>query len=741
MKKTLFFVIGIGFQVLATCALAQEYPDIVDEATVTPLNSLALAPSPTNAELTARKYQTFLTQINKPYANQLGTFNGRGVTVGVADTGVEANHPELKGKIAQAYNAIDGSANVQDTVGHGTHVSGLIAGSLANGALLEGVAPGAAIAMAKVFGNSGTTNTSIINTGINWLVNTAKTPIVSLSLGSASAFDSNALLNGVKKDILFTVASGNEAQKTVSWPARYAKETWANGQIIVVGAVDATNKLASFSNYGADTAAWYVVAPGVSIASSYINGSYVYMSGTSMATPIVAGQAALIKSEWSFLTAPQLAQIIFKSATRLGKATDTTPDPIYGWGLINVAKSMSPLGPVLAVTATGGKTVNIGMAALVTTTGTIKTKSLSMTGVDDFGRGFNVDVAKGVTSQSSSPIGFSDLYASMNRQDALVDRVEGPARMAMKFTRDYAGKVTLEAMAFSQTATNGMTLGFGTGSTSDKFFGLQASGLAPQGLTDDSKFNAPYFNLVKGAMHVGSSFALNDNTKIRFGGLSESSTFAYKNGQQLDRSSLADRTLASAEIEHRSGNALGIVSFGVMQERGSVLGSISSDAYAFSARPRTAFTSLSGGYSFSSRLSLAAIASYGVTSGFNNSDSLVTRASSARTASYSLGLSAKDVWNGDNRIGLSFSMPTKIISGDMTLSGAVSQNLDGSLNTGSQVMYLRPEATEHDLELTYSTVAGKEGKFLAAAMLRMNPGHDAASPRDVVLGVRYSRPL
>ena len=255
--------------------------------------------APTAAEARARSYQTFLNQVNKPYANQLGSGNGSGVVVGVVDSGVQVSHPELRGQVIATYNAFNGGTDVTDQMGHGTHVSGLVAGSLANGSLLEGVAPGAKLVVAKVF-TTGGSDSLTIGRGIDWAVNVQKAPIVTLSLGSNAAAMQTNIQNAVNKGVLITAALGNDGRASGSWPAAYAKQTWAKGQIIAVGALDANNKRASFSNYDATLANWTVFAPGVNIASSYSTpaqpGSYVYMSGTSMATPIVAGQAALMRS-------------------------------------------------------------------------------------------------------------------------------------------------------------------------------------------------------------------------------------------------------------------------------------------------------------------------------------------------------------------------------------------------------------------------------------------------------------
>ncbi|TAF87443.1 MAG: hypothetical protein EAZ54_00950, partial [Curvibacter sp.] len=197
-------------------AQIQEVEEGTDVPAETAVSAVAPAVSastlakaaPTSAEVRARSYQQFLNQVNKPYANQLGTGNGSGVVVGVVDSGVQVSHPELRGQIKATYNAYNGGSDVTDQMGHGTHVAGLVAGNLANGSLLEGIAPGAKLAIAKVFTTGGSDSVTI-GRGIDWAVNVQKAPIVTLSLGSNTAAMQGNIQNAVNKGTLITAASGN----------------------------------------------------------------------------------------------------------------------------------------------------------------------------------------------------------------------------------------------------------------------------------------------------------------------------------------------------------------------------------------------------------------------------------------------------------------------------------------------------------------------------------------------------
>jgi subtilisin family serine protease len=361
--------------------------------------------APTAAEIKSRSVQPWLTQVNKPYANQLATGNGAGVTVGVVDSGAQVTHTGLAGRFSATYNAFTGSADVTDQIGHGTHVSGIIAGTSANGAITEGIAPGARLVMAKVFA-TGSSPTSTIEKGINWVVNVQKAPIVSLSLGASSVSMQSSIQNAVSKGTLIAAALGNEGKtNAASWPAEFAKAPWANGQMIAVGALDARNQRASFSNYDPTLSNWTVYAPGVGVVSTYstptAQNALASMSGTSMATPVVAGQAALIKSNWNFLVAKDIAQVIFQSATRLCSdgataaacSARTTSDRMYGWGLVNVGASLQPIGGLNVGTVSGAKVVYTGTTVAPPKAGLAAgLKGLNTVAVDKFNRGFVVNV-------------------------------------------------------------------------------------------------------------------------------------------------------------------------------------------------------------------------------------------------------------------------------------------------------------------------------------------------------------
>ena len=228
----------------------------------------------------ADEIQWGVNRVNAPAA--WSTTMGQGVKVGIIDTGIDYTHPDLKANYAGGYNAIDTSKPPLDDNGHGTHVAGII-GAVSDGAGVVGVAPRASLYAVKVLNAQGSGAYSAIIDGIQWAV-TNKLNVVNMSLGSPSG--STAIQKAVeaayKAGVTLVVAAGNDSGP-VNYPAKYP-------QAIAVAASDSADKIASFSSRGPEIV---VIAPGVAINSTYMGGIYKSLSGTSMASPHVAGLAAL----------------------------------------------------------------------------------------------------------------------------------------------------------------------------------------------------------------------------------------------------------------------------------------------------------------------------------------------------------------------------------------------------------------------------------------------------------------
>jgi thermitase len=250
------------------------------------------------------------------------------VVIAVVDTGVDYRHPEFKGQLVNGVNILTGTDRAQDDNGHGTHVAGVIAARTNNLEGIAGIDWAGKIMPVKAMDAEGSGSVLDIADGIIWAVDHGAN-VINLSLGeyAGSEYLHEAIRYAYNKGAVLVAAMGNDGISDPSYPAAYP-------EVIAVAANDENNETADFSNYGNHTS---VSAPGVSIPSTYPNNRYAALSGTSMATPHVAGVAALIRSINPKLTPEEVRKIIETTADDLGPAGF---DEYYGHGQINVARAL-----------------------------------------------------------------------------------------------------------------------------------------------------------------------------------------------------------------------------------------------------------------------------------------------------------------------------------------------------------------------------------------------------------------
>jgi subtilisin family serine protease len=331
---------------------------------------------------------------------------GEGVTVAVLDTGIDAAHPDLADRIADTSVFVPDS-DIVDRVGHGTHVASTIAGTgAASGGTERGVAPGARLDIGKVIGDDGTGQDSWVLAGMEWAAVDEHAKIINMSLGSPEPTDGTDPMSeavntlSAQTGALFVIAAGNSgAPSTVDAPG-------AADAALTVGAVDGSDQLAFFSSQGprlSDQAIKpEVTAPGVDVLaarsqySAEGSGYYTTMSGTSMATPHVAGAAALLLAKYPQWTGQQLKDALVSTS----KATPGYDDYQAGNGRVDVAAAVNA-----TVFATG--TDSFGIPAQGPATGTLtKPVTYSNTGTEPVT--LNLAVSAG-----STPAGLFTLPSSV----------------------------------------------------------------------------------------------------------------------------------------------------------------------------------------------------------------------------------------------------------------------------------------------------------------------------------------
>ncbi|MFJ8233496.1 S8 family serine peptidase [Streptomyces sp. NPDC094448] len=251
------------------------------------------------------------------------SYDGTGVRIAVVDTGIDSTHPDLAGRVVAEKN-FSGSPDATDRSGHGTHVASIAAGSGAKDSRFKGVAPGAQLINAKVLDDRGEGLDSGILAGVDWAV-AQGADVVNMSLGSPDTPGIDPLeaqINklSAEKGVLFAVAAGNEGPDagTLGTPG-------TADAALTVGAVDDNDLMADFSSAGPRTGDGAVkpdvTAPGVAITAAAAAGTggqnppgYTAQNGTSMASPHVAGAAAILKQKNPTWTGAQLKSVLVASA-------------------------------------------------------------------------------------------------------------------------------------------------------------------------------------------------------------------------------------------------------------------------------------------------------------------------------------------------------------------------------------------------------------------------------------------
>ena len=269
--------------------------------------------------------------------------NGSGVHAYIIDTGILGSHQEFSGRMGDGYTAIFDGKETTDCNGHGTHVAGTVGGST------YGVAKQVTLHPVRVLNCNGSGTTSGVIAGVNWVRNHSSRPAVanmSLGGGASSSLDT-AVRNAISGGVTFALAAGNENQNACNTsPARTL-------EAITVGATTSGDARSSFSNYGTCVD---IFAPGSGITSAYYssNSATATLNGTSMASPHVAGAAALYLAVQPNASPAQVAEALTSNASpnKLSSIGSGSPNLLLFTGFLNGA----PPAPTATATATGTNT-------------------------------------------------------------------------------------------------------------------------------------------------------------------------------------------------------------------------------------------------------------------------------------------------------------------------------------------------------------------------------------------------
>jgi subtilisin family serine protease len=320
-----------GVRRLTRCGIAA----VLCAAMLLPGSALAAGGDP------LRSHQWGLDLVHADSAHAVTT--GAGATVAVIDTGIDAAHPDLAGRILAGYDFVDGDTTPQDGNGHGTHVSGIIAADAGNGIGVDSVAPGASILPVRVLDDSGSGSDADVAQGIDWATSHGA-DVINLSVGGTLPTSglglpdamTDAISRALARGVVVVAAAGNDGLP-------FCENNSFGGKLLCVGAVDKRSARSFFSSFGSGLS---LVAPGGSdtpgtdedVLSTWNDNGYQELAGTSQATPHVAGVAALLVSLG--VRGQAAVQRILSTATDLGPPG---VDAQYGAGLVNAQAAVAGL--------------------------------------------------------------------------------------------------------------------------------------------------------------------------------------------------------------------------------------------------------------------------------------------------------------------------------------------------------------------------------------------------------------
>jgi hypothetical protein len=697
-------------------------------------------------------------------------WTGQGVTIAVVDTGIDVNSPEFAGRISSASRDMFDATSTRGynaTDDHGTNVS-MVAAAARNDSGILGMAWLSTIMALR----SDTPNSCVADSGstdpkadcqfdddtVGSAIDYATAhgaKVINLSLGgdAPSSTVTSAVARAAAAGVLIVVAAGNDGNAN---PDAFGAgiDTAGGGAVIIAGSVDANGAISSFSDRAGNQPTHFLTARGEDVCCQYKNGQidvengYVYVfSGTSFATPQIAGAAALLAQAFPNLTGKQIVDILLRSAFDAG-AQGT--DPIYGRGILDIAKAFQPIG----TTSLAGSSapLALGDSGAVTSAAmgdAVAHASLKTVVLDEYKRAYGVDLAPtlrgAVVSQPlRGTVGASQRHVSAGNDKAMIAFTidasgqwgemphVGLLRLSSEDAeqaRVLAGRVALQLAPRTKVA-------FG--------FAQSADGLVAQ-LQGQ---NRPAFMIAGGAagdtgLYQGTDASIALRRQIGRWGL----TFSADSGKtwsaaymhraaemrgQRDRSGISDFGLA---LDRRFGNLDTSLAFDWMREDTTLLGAEFHDAFGL-AGADTLFIDAQAGWQFAQNWRLGGALRSGWT--VAHGGGAIAHGSRLTSRAWSLDLARSGIFAKGDSLAFRVSQPLRVESGGLNLELPIDYSYATLLPTyGIRTLSLSPQGRELDAELAWSGRLFR-GDAAASLFIRKDPGHYAGLPLDKGVALRWS---
>ena len=721
--------------------------------TPTPTPTPTPAPTPTPSSNDTAEYRATVGAVSM---NALAAYNvgatGKGVNVGVIDSGIDLQSQEFGTRVSSASQDVAGNASIDDEGGHGTAVAFALAGRR-NGAGSHGVAfdatlivlradrPGTCATASKDDEDSGCKfGTDAITRGLD-AARVAGAKVVNISLGGSDMPQSlkDAVGRATAAGLVVVIAAGNDGSANPDPFTNVANEAQGRNQVIIAGSVGAGDAISTFSDRAGSGAAHFLTAVGESVRAPDQTDTAYLWSGTSFAAPQISGAVALLAQAFPNLTGAQIVDILFKSARDAGAPG---VDAVYGNGVLDLTRAFQPIGTtsVAGSKAIVSTTTNATLSAPM---GDATQGELGAVILDGYSRAFAIDLAKTIARRSPE----RSLGGALQSRFRTVALAQGGMTVSMTLAPRANGDVAVDrttlstadatsarAIAGMVTQTLGSTLSFGFGFA-------QGSGALSAQLSGQSE---PAF-LIANTGGLGFDSTTRASSAMRqsiagFGftaGIESGDVLSQRDGdlRLRDRWQRSGYTRISLAVDRRFGGLSTMVSATRMDERDTVLGA-RFDAALGATRAATWFVDAKARFDAGAGWSIGGSMRQGWTQaavrGGLGGDGLI------RTDAFAADV-GKDGIFGHDSLGLRIAQPLRVARGGVDLrlptyfeyaSGTVTDWTTQRLN-------LAPQGRELDVELHYGRPAFGGG-LDTNLFYRRDPGNFAALPNDYGMAMRYS---
>lgn len=696
-------------------------------------------------------------------ANPIGTLP-TGTTIAILDGFADIAHVDLCGH-ATTKLVYSGTYTKLDL--HGTHVSGL-AGAIQNGSGLVGVDPFSRLLNIPVFDDTGWRPGDLGKAALDYArVDGAR--VVNMSYGSTKrgAVFLPGELNLFKnynsatpgQGLVIARAAGNDGA-TISNQGYAGDASVDLSNLLIVGSVNSSNVISSFSNRPGNACMtgststrtrtspcttkpanyvknFFIVAPGENIWSDAPGQSIASLSGTSMATPQVAGAAGLVIQNALAgnvqLTPGQVANILKLSATHLGASAAGTPDTVYGWGLLNVEAAINrPAGGSSVATqstVSGGGAVSLSQSSISASSGSMMRMGIEqglsdMVIFDGFGRPFTMVGPKTTetvtTTDASDHIARLSSVASLHRTPLFTDE-----HYAYSMTRS-GGGAGLGVNVLSLTGDT-MRADFGIGAAATYFASAPLPGDAPSYSRDlAGLFFASSGEAGNTLRQEASIFAAIDNhvapglvmssvliktAPDSLAGLSGAEAQPLSGDRPFERRDETSLIRTGARYDVGAGVSLG-ASYGILFEQGTTMGMRSSGAFSLGDQALTQIFGASVKYDTGNRSSIQVFADRSRTSSTHRGDSLFSAIDDWRGSKFGLAYETTQMFNDSDAVRLIVARPWQVDQGTLALHVPVGREFDGTVNYDDRIVAAGTDAAPLDFTMQYR---GGEGDFVTYA--------------------------